>query len=365
MVVFLAILLSIVIFIPALIVNISEIPLRFTYPSVTPITHQASASKNVNPIPPEQPLSNSGIQLGWTGNQINTNTLARYKGLNIISPPAGSIDKQFHLHVSSNPLTNETLHNQNQHVWARITMGQDVKQTIHELLASPSKSDSLIKSMNQAAQQNHWDGINLDIENVSNQDRNAFSQFIKNISSTLHQSHIILSIDIPVDVKAGNDSSPFDHQVLGQYCDYIALMGYDEHWSTDPNPGPITSLPWLTNGLTELMQTGIPANKIILGLPAYTRIWKQNQTAMLADPAYPFHYVEQQLLQNHRTLNWDPQLGEYYSSYRDNNHNEYKIWLANEKSLQIYLTLISKYHLAGSAIWNLDMIDTTTWNKLY
>ncbi len=359
---FLAFLLSMIIIIPTLIVNVSGLNTLFTSPS--PKKSRTPDSNILSPTKESTP--SAGLHLGWTGNQINSNSLARYKGLNIISTAAGSIDNQFHLHLSTNPLTNEMLRKQNQQVWARITMGQDVKQTIHQLFTNPTKTDSLIKNLNQAAFQNHWDGVNIDIENVSSQDRNTFSQFIKSLSSALHQSHVILSIDIPPDAKGGNDSSPFDHQVLGQYCDYVALMGYDEHWSTDPNPGPITSLPWLTDGITELIQTGIPSHKIILGLPAYTRIWKQNQAGKItANPAYPFRYVEQQLLQNHRLLTWDPQLDEYYASYRDSSNNEYKIWLTNVKSLQLYLALVSKYQLAGSAIWNLDMMDANTWNTLY
>lgn len=102
-----------------------------------------------------------------------------------------------------------------------------------------------------------------------------------------------------------------------------------------------------------------------MGLPAYTRIWQQNQAAKItADPAYPVNYVEHQLLQNHRTMNWDTQLDEYYTSYRDNN-KEYKVWLTNVKSLHMYLGLIPKFQLAGFAIWNLNMMDATYWNELY
>lgn len=228
----LTILLALVILLPNLIVNSSELKSLFTNSSSSLFTKIKLTTASKSEIPPssKESLSNSVLRLGWVaGNKITTNSLAQYQGLNIVSPTIGIIDKQIHLIVNTKPLLIKNLHKQNKRVWTLITMEQNSKQAIHQLLSNPVKYDALIKSMNQSAYQNHWDGINLDIENVSSQDRNAFSQFIKSLSSVLHQSHVILSIDIPPDQRGVNDHAPFDHQVLGQYCDYIAFMGYDEH----------------------------------------------------------------------------------------------------------------------------------------
>jgi spore germination protein YaaH len=213
----------------------------------------------------------------------------------------------------------------------------------------------VIDKIIHSAKANHWDGVNLDIENVSSEDRNAFSQFVKALSNGLNKSSVILSIDLPPEtIGSNNIGTPFDHEVLGKYCNYIIFMGYDQHWSTDPIPGPITSLSWLKENLQEYLHTGIPAEKLILGLPAYTRIWEQNQQDhVVKNPAEPLQYVEKLVAQNHRNLAWDSTLGEYFISYTAQNL-QYKIWLPNEKSFNLYLDLIPQLHLAGTAVWDLN-----------
>jgi spore germination protein YaaH len=312
------------------------------------------------------PLQKPAFTLGWVaGSNPNLQNLAAYKDLNVVSPILATIDDQFNLQVTSNSSEAGTIQAQGKMVWARVAISTDTKSNLHAFLTNPVKVQGVIKQLHQSALQNKWNGINLDIENVDSADRNAFSQFIKQAATELGKSSIILSIDLPPDPNGQNGQAPFDHKVIGKYCKYIIFMGYDQHWSSDPIPGPVTSLSWLNQNLQEFTNTGIPSQKIILGLPAYTRIWEQNQQGTIVkNPAEPIQYVENLMRQDHRQLSWDPALGEYYTSYNVNNIH-YKIWLPTEKSFSIYLNLISQYHLAGSAVWNLNLMNSDYWNQLY
>jgi spore germination protein YaaH len=308
----------------------------------------------------------SSLNIGWvSGNNQILQHLSDYQNLNIVSPALASIDDQFNLHVTSDAVTN-TIHTQGKAIWARVIMNSDTKTNVHAFLTNQDKVQELIKQIHQTALRNNWNGINLDIENVNAGDREVFSQFIIQLSHELKKTSIVLSIDLPPDPSGKkNQQSPFDHKVLGEYCNYVVFMGYDQHWSTDPIPGPVTSLSWLKQNIQEFIQTGISPEKIILGLPAYTRIWEQNQQgSIVKDPAEPIQYIESLVEQNHRNLSWDSTLGEYYTSYQVNNL-QYKIWLPTVKSFNIYLNLISQFHLGGSAVWNLDFMNTSYWNQIY
>jgi spore germination protein YaaH len=309
----------------------------------------------------------SSLNIGWvSGNDQIFQHLSDYKNLNVVSPALASIDEQFNLHVTSDMAVTDTIHTQEKAVWARVIMNSDTKNNVHAFLSNQNKVQELIQQIQQSALKNNWNGINLDIENVNPGDREAFSQFIKELSNELNKTSIVLSIDLPPDPDGkSNQQSPFDHKVMGKYCNYVVFMGYDQHWSTDPVPGPVTSLSWLKQNLQEFIQSGISPGKIILGLPAYTRIWEQNQQgSIVKDPAEPIQYVEGLVEQNHRNLSWDSTLGEYYTSYNVNNL-QYKIWLPTVKSFNIYLSLISQFHLGGSAVWNLDFMNTRYWNQIY
>ncbi|MDP4105458.1 MAG: glycosyl hydrolase family 18 protein [Bacillota bacterium] len=315
----------------------------------------------------QKSIQKSPLTIGWlSGNNQSLQHISDYKNLNVISPALGSIDDQFNLQANSDSSLTNTIHTKNKMVWARIVMNNDTKTNVHAFLTNQNKVQEFIKQIHQSALKNDWNGINLDIENVSAGDREAFSQFIINLSHELNKTSIILSIDLPPDQEEkGNQQSPFDHKVIGEYCNYVVFMGYDQHWSTDPVPGPVTSLSWLKQNLQEFIQTGISSEKIILGLPAYTRIWEQNQQgSIVKDPAEPIQYVEDLVKQNHRNLSWDSTLGEYYTSY-DVNNLQYKVWLPTVKSFNIYLNLISQFQLGGSAVWNLDFMNPSYWNQIY
>jgi spore germination protein YaaH len=313
------------------------------------------------------PSQKSPLEIGWIlGSGVTMQHMADYKNLKVVSPALATIDNQYNLQVNSDPSITNTIRQQGKRIWVRIIMQSDSKSSIHAFLANPYKTQGVINKVLQSAASNNWDGVNLDIENVSEQDRNAFSQFIKNLSKALNKTSLILSIDLPPDPKGSNNQqTSFDHELLGKYCNYIIFMGYDQHWSTDPIAGPVTSLSWLKENIQEFIQTGIPPEEIILGLPGYTRVWEQDQHGnIIKDPAQPIPYIENLVGQNHRNLTWDSTLGEYYTSYTVQNL-QYKIWLPTEKSFNLYLELIPLYHLAGSAIWNLNQMNPDYWNKIF
>lgn len=324
-------------------------------------------SKQTQTTSASQNEQKSHLTIGWvSGNYSSLQHLADYKNLTVVSPDFATIDNHYNLQVNSDSALDNTIQNQGKIIWARILMGTDTNNNVHEFLANHSKIQQIIKNIHQAALIHHWYGVNLDIENVSSADREAFSRFIEYLSVELNKTSIVLSIDLPPDPNGtNNNGSPFDHEVIGKYCDYIVFMGYDEHWGTDPVPGPVTSLSWLKETLQEFIQTGIPSKKLIIGLPAYTRIWEQNVNGnIVRDPAEPIQFVESLVTQNHRNLSWDSTLGEYVTSYNVNNL-QYKIWLPTVKSLNMYLGLISQFHLAGSAVWSLDLMKAEYWNQIF
>lgn len=352
---------GVVMIVPTLIVRVDLTNYNSAFNSTGP--HQ--------PARPTKPQQGSGPQkpnltIGWvSGNKGPAmQHLADYKNLSIVSPGLATIDNQYNLQVNSDSSVINNIQQQGKKVWARVVIQDDSSPNIHTFLTSQTKIAEVIQKIYDAAVANQWYGVNLDIENVAPSDRDIFSQFVKGLSDKLNNS-IKLSIDLPPDPNGGNEKSPFDHKLLGKYCNYIIFMGYDQHWSTDPVPGPVTSLPWLKENLLDFIQSGVPAEKLILGLPAYTRIWEVNQQNQIVnDPAEPIHYVENLMGQNHINITWNPNLGEYYTSYKVNNL-QYEIWLPTIKSFNLYLNLISQFHLGGSAVWNLDQIDPDYWNKIY
>ncbi|MED1203608.1 glycosyl hydrolase family 18 protein [Heyndrickxia acidicola] len=355
--IFVIVLPLVVMMIPSVIVNYFSSKSTMENFSSIP-THQ----HNLNQKSVPKPL----ITLGWlSGTASSIEQLNDYENLDVVSPDFAVIDSNGHLKLDPQQNFSTMIETQGKKNWPRITMELDTKAANHVFLSNPAQQQQVIQSLYQAAIQQQWEGVNIDMENVDVRDRDLFSQFIENLSAVLHKSHLILSVDIPPDQKEGeNQLSPFDHADLAKTCDYLVFMGYDEHWSTDPIAGPVTSLNWLDENIKELIQTGIPSDKIILGLPSYTRLWESNAKGYIVNnPAFAVGYVEKLMNENHHSLNWDSTLGEYYTSY-DVNNIHYQVWLPSQKSYDLYLKLCSTYHLAGAAVWNLDFMTSAYWNSI-
>jgi spore germination protein YaaH len=346
---------TIVVGIPAIVVLTQPHPFEKTFDF---------SSQPVNLVKKPTISSNSPsnlISLGWLVG--DNNQLTNYNDLQVVSPLFATIGSSDQIQLNSSPSSISKLQAEGKKVWGRVTLDSQ-SVTTHQFLESSNGMEQAIQGITTDAEQNHLNGLNLDIEQIPSTDQHAFSQFIKNLSMATQQDHLTLSIDLQPESKDNSARLTFFNQQLGKYCDYIIFMGYDEHWSTDSTPGPVTSLQWLENNIIQLIQMGIPSQKLLLGLPSYSRIWQVNQNGeTINSQALSNEYVNTLMQEEHNKETWEPQQADYYTSYNKNG-NTYKVWLTNNRSLEDYLNLVTKYHIDGIGFWNLDMMSSTDWNQL-
>ncbi|MCK9907282.1 glycosyl hydrolase family 18 protein, partial [Frankia sp. Cpl3] len=79
-----------------------------------------------------------------------------------------------------------------------------------------------------------------------------------------------------VTIKSSSDrwSRFYDRAALAKVVDYMMVMTYDEYWASSPVAGSVASLPWVEKGLQGVLEE-VPNEKLILGVPFYTRLWKE------------------------------------------------------------------------------------------
>lgn len=315
-------------------------------------------TKKINPVS----ASSHVLSLGWTIG--NSGDLTGYTHLQIVSQLFATIGTLNQVRQETSDSIISKLHSEGEKVWGRISMASQVNSATHQFLVSPVDMKQAVQKIRIDAAKSHLDGVNLDIENVRAGDRGSFVDFIINLSQALKQENIKLSVDVQPETGGTPGDITSFNKILGEYCDYIIFMGYDEHWATDPNPGPVTSLQWLKDNLQQFIKTGIPSQKLILGLPSYTRIWQVDANGgTVSSQAVSSEYLDTLALQEHLHEQWDPIIGAYYISYSKGG-KQFEIWLTNTRSLLLYLQLISDYHLAGYGFWNLNLMSPNGWNKL-
>ena len=129
-------------------------------------------------------------------------------------------------------------------------------------------------------------------------------------------------------------------------------MAYDQHGPSSKEPGTVAGYNWVETNIKKFLgQEDVDADKIILGIPLYTRIWKEKDGEVSSD-VVNMKDIESEVPEG-LVANWDDELKQYYAEYQEDGAT-YKIWIENDRSVQEKINLANQYNLAGIAFWEKD-----------
>lgn len=217
------------------------------------------------------------------------------------------------------------------------------------------------------------DGINIDFENIYYEDRDAFVKFVEDMTQILKKQNLVVSIDVTVPGGSKRWSKVYDRERLSKIVDYVALMAYDEHWATSPVSGSVASIGWVERGIKKSLDS-IPKEKLLLGIPFYTRIWKETKDKegkiKVSSKAIPIKNVEEILDKYDAEISWDPDTGQNFATYKEDDA-VYKVWIEDSESIKLKIQLANEYGLKGIASWRKgyeykevwEVIDTVVEDK--
>lgn len=232
---------------------------------------------------------------------------------------------------------------------------QDNQSPVHNILATPALRAKAINNLEAYIKKYKLDGINIDFEMVDAQDRDNLSAFMQELSERLKPQGYIISIDVFPKQNESNDVSvAYDYAQLAKYADKIILMTYDNHgtWS---GAGPIADIDWVEKNLKYALQF-IPKNKLYIGLAAYGYDWSSKGVESLE------HKAVMKLTQDfNSTIAWDNSSKSPHFDYTDSNGIKHQVWFENSESLKYKTDLVTKYDIAGAAIWKLGEEDPNSW----
>jgi spore germination protein YaaH len=207
------------------------------------------------------------------------------------------------------------------------------------------------------------DGINIDFENMHFHDRDLLTQFMRELTPLAHEQGLTVSIDVTMISNSLNWSRIYDRPALAEIVDYVALMAYDEHWANSPVAGPVASLPWVERGLQAVLQE-VPAEKLLLGMPFYARIWKEEMLeggdVEVSANAYSMARVQETLKEKKAAVSWDERAKQNYAEYREGDIL-YRVWVEDAESIRQRVELVHKYNLAGVASWRRGFEKPEIW----
>lgn len=285
-------------------------------------------------------------------------------GVNVISPT------WYFLADSAGEITSfadadyvKAAHKKNMQVWALISnFSADVDSTT--LLASRAARQKVQNYLIGQAKEIGFDGINIDFEGIAQEAGCDYVQFIRELSILCRKNGIILSVDVPVPMDF---SKYYNREELGNVCDYVIMMGYDEHYAGSDIVGSVASMDFEETGIQNML-TEVSKDKLISAIPFYTRLWYTETladgTTNVTSEAYSMDNIEALLTEKGVTAAYDESTGQQYAEWTDSDGKFCQVWLEDENSIAARAALVSKYELSGIAEWVLGREQSWVWDVI-
>lgn len=284
--------------------------------------------------------------------------LENTQGINVISPTWFYLasDEGAIASIASQDYVTK-MHNRGIEVWALVDdfTGKDASSSV--ALKSLSVRTLIISQLIQSAIEYDIDGINVDFEKITADAGRDFVEFIRELSIECRKNNIVLSIDNYVP-QGGTDY--YNRSEQGVVADYVVIMGYDEHYSGSEVAGSVASINYVEQGIIDTMAQ-VPAQKIINGVPFYTRLW--DVTGEVSSEAMGMQSAKDFLSKYGVEALWDDETCQHYASFRADS-KDYQIWLEDAESLRTKLNVMAQYNLAGVAEWKLGFETPDVWTVI-
>ena len=329
---------------------------------ISDITSQTLSSDYQEPAYTHLTLDGS-VNMVWHGiyyyesNQYISDYTYDMTGVNVLAPTWFLFADNYGDILSyANQYYIDYAHDNGWYVWA-VLEDMDGESSV-EILPYTSRRQTAISQMINECLTYGIDGINVDLETVTSSLGTDFIQFIRELSAACRNNGLILSVA---------DYAPYAYnayrhtQEQSKLADYVAIMAYDDYVGGS-EAGPNASLPFLSE-VMELCRNTVDMDRLIIGLPFYSRAWYEYGDGSLGSDTMDMNGVKNLIWNYDLTTEWNADLGYDYVEY-ESDGTTVKLWCENTASLQAKLELLQQYNIAGIACWRLGQETSDVWAVL-
>lgn len=255
-------------------------------------------------------------------------------------------------------------HRNGYEVWALLA--EFDADRAYAMFTNKTVMDRVINQLVNYALKYNLDGINIDFEGLGLKNKDGLVNFTRELTNKLKAANPLIKVSIDVTKPSSSDawSRFYDRKALADIVDYIMFMAYDEHYQTSTVAGSVGSLPWVEQGIKEILALKVSKDKLILGVPFYLRDFtvKMGENKVISSRVLRMKQAVDIINQFGGNIYFDDVAMQDVGEYFDAEGNRHLVWLENVKSMGYRLDLINKYDLKGMAAWQLNFETQDIWD---
>lgn len=240
--------------------------------------------------------------------------------------------------------------------------------------AALQNREKLAQDIAKAVATYNLDGVNVDIENVTEVDKDNYTDFVKLLSEKV-PSEKEVSVAVAANPNGWTKGwhGSYDYNQLAKHADYLMIMAYDESYPGGPE-GPVASLPWVERSINFAINQGVARDKIVLGIPFFGRYWEEGKS--IGGDGIPNSRVQEMITKYESTVTFDEKTQSpkatitikkgdppFVVSGKTLGPGTYHIWFENEQSIKAKVDLVHKYEIKGTGSWALGQEDPAIWEN--
>ena len=327
------------------------------------------------------PLAAQRLEALWysTGGEQSTQSfLAHADQISIVSPQVFTVDSLGTIRGAVDPRVVAKAREKGVKLVPLVMNPGFDQPTIHRILNDSVVRARSVANMVSLCRDNHFDGLQFDIENVNIIDKDAFTRFARESATALHRVGCTLSAAVVP--RTSDDPGPtsyhrwifenwrgaYDYKALAEALDFISYMTYAQH-TGGSTPGPVAGYTWMEEGLKFVLSLGVPPSKISLGIASYSDWWypvyDEKNGSRMRGSDISYAKVTELVSRFHLQPIWDDREKSPYAFWSNQGVYEH-LWIEDARAFMAKLALVRQYKLRGYSVWVLGMEDPETWAAL-
>lgn len=240
--------------------------------------------------------------------------------------------------------------------------GNFSNQLIHQMLSDNMARNRLIENLYEAVLEGGYRGINVDFEYIMAEDRDLFTEFVRDVTLTMEELGGAVTVDLAPKISTDQPGLLYegkDYRALGEVATRVFVMTYE--WGYTYGPAMAVAPLDKVKQVLDYAVSEIPADKITMGIPNYGYDWTLPYVRG-ESKARTIGNIEavQIAIENHAVIGFDEKAQAPYFHYvvGDTTH---EVWFEDARSIQAKYNLLREYPLYGFGCWQISQLFRPMW----